>query len=210
MALYETSLIFRRLKKSAGKATFSQWRGMDILREKILENSSNTSAQQRQRLLFAVLMDWSGIFGEAAALGFPGRPRKQSPENAFAEANAGMATLDADGEVVVDYARIVCSEGMLKAPKVTATFNAEEGCLTFTHVAEVDGHRRYATDRLFVALLNKEEKEVTVHELNQRKDATPASVTLTDGWEVENLCIYAFYLRKDGRRASDTKYVEIG
>ncbi|WP_251619831.1 DUF6266 family protein [Odoribacter lunatus] len=209
MALYETSLIFRRLKKSAGKATFSKWRGMDVMKEKIVENESSTPAQQRQRRIFTELMDWCGIFGEAAALGFPTRARVQTPENAFAQANAGVVTMDEEGEVVVDYSRIVCSKGTLVAPEVTMTVGDEKESLTFLHVADENGYHKYATDCLYAVILEKERKEVQVHELNERKDATPVTVMLKEGWDTENLCVYVFYLRQDGKRASATRYVKI-
>ena len=209
MGKYKETSISQEVNRSVGGQTFYKWRGEMLVRMKIKSNSSSTPAQQRQRQLFAELLRWCGIFSGVAALGFPGRARKQSPENAWAQANAGIVTLDTEGEVMVDYSRIICSKGTLEAPEVTVTFNAEDGSLSFLHSVDEDGRGKYATDRLFVVLLDKMRKKVKVHELNRRKDTAPVTVMLKDGWDVENLCIYAFYLREDGRRASATTYVEI-
>lgn len=209
MAIYQSTAIARRVKKSVGEQTFCQMKGQNVVKMKIEENTSNTPAQQRQRRAFTELSDWGNIFGEAVELGFPSRQKQLSAQNAFMQANAGVVSVSEEGEVSVDYARIACSKGRLEVPKVTVTCTGEPPVLTFTHPAQKNGRCRKATDLLYAAVLEKELEEVAVFELNKRSDAEAVTAELDETWKKENLCVYVFVLSEKGDKASDTKYVEL-
>lgn len=210
MGRYKATAISRRLKKSVGEQTFYLLNGQNIVRMKNEENSSNTPAQALQRRLFTALGDLGWLFEDAAAIGFPARPRKHSPHNAFMKANAGVVKADEGGEVTVDYAAINCSNGRLELPKkLSVTLNSENNTLTFVHPAENFGRNRKGSDRLYAVLLEKELKETVLLELNHRSDSEPVVVTIDEEWQVENLCVYVFVLTEKGKRASMTKFIQI-
>ncbi len=208
MGKYKETAISREVINSVGGQTFCDWRGEKIVKMKITKNKSKTPAQVDQRTAFVRLVELAGMLGEAAALGFPKRPRKQDPEQALMHASPGVVTVDESGEVMVDYARIVCAKGPLLEPKVTLTAG-EDNTLTFTHPAQERGWRRESTDRLYAVLLEKELKEVQVVELNTRSEADPVTVTLEEGWKRENLCVYVFYRAAQGKKVSNSQYVEV-
>lgn len=208
MGKYKGTAISSEVENSVGEQTFCDWKGEKIVKMKITKNKSNMPAQANQRTVFVGLVSLASLFGEAAALGFPGRPRKQEPEHAFMHTNPGGGTVNETGEVSVDYARIVCAKGNLAAPKVTLTAG-EDGILTFTHPAQERGWRREGSDRLYAVLLEKELMEVQVVELNTRSEEEPVTVTLEEGWQAENLCVYVFFRAAKGKKVSDSKLVEV-
>lgn len=209
MGDYKETAISRQVYKSVGGQTFCEWRGKKVVKMKITSNSSKTPAQIAQRRAFAELADLSYLFGEAAELGFPKRPRVQTPQNAFMQANAGVVTVDETGEMTVDYPRITCSKGSLTVPAVTVTSDDETHSLTFEHPAQSNGWHRNVTDRLVAVVLEKVQKEVQVFELNNRSDAEPVTVQFDAAWSKENLCVYVFVLAENGKQASPTQYLNI-
>ena len=46
-------------------------------------------------------------------------------------------------------------------------------------------------------------------ELNRRGDSDPATFTLPEGWSKDELEVYVFMLSENGRKASDSKHLEL-
>lgn len=209
MAIYSNTAIARRLKKSAGEQTFCRLKGQNVVKMKIEENTSNTPAQQRQRRVFAMMSDLAYLFEEASAIGYPSRPIALTPVNAFMQANNEVVTVNDKDELIVDYEKIACSKGRLKIPETTVEANAENGTLTFTHVSQGNGFRRYASDRLYAVVLEKKLEETVLLELNKREESDPVVVQLDNGWSTADLCVYVFVLTEKGNKASDTEYLKV-
>ena len=119
---------------------------------------------------------------------------------------AGSLALFEEGTRLAAACTAMLDEAEQKVKLLTA---GEDGILTFTHPAQERGWRREGSDRLYAVLLEKELMEVQVVELNTRSEEEPVTVTLEEGWQAENLCVYVFFRAAKGKKVSDSKLVEV-
>lgn len=205
MGIYTPTSVSRETRKSIGFETYCKSRGIRVVKAKITTNTSNTEGQQRVRAAWPTYLRLATLFAEAAQIGFPQRSRALTVYNAFIRANKGAVSVDEDLQPTVDYEQVVCSEGSLKVPAVTATLN--EGTLSFVHEAEESGVLRDADDQLYAFVVNDARDDAKLYPLNTRGEGDAVQVPLPTGWSTENLAVYVFVLSADKRKASGTVYV---
>ena len=139
------------------------------------------------------------------------RHRKSSYHNAFMAENVNKDAVEVSEELeaTVNYQNIRCAKGKLKVPKdFSVTADAETHTLTFTHAAEEDGCQRYSTDRLYALVVETTEEDSELFELGTRAGSEPITVNLSESWDMGSLAIYVFALTADGKKASDSLYLE--
>lgn len=208
MATYDDTSASRNIKNSIGNITYCKFRDLNVLKGKVMKNQSNTLAQQMQRKRFPEYIEIAYLCSEASEVGFPGRPRRHSPDNAFVKANKGNVTVNEDLEVSVDYTKLVCSAGMLKEPRVTATVDPETGTLTFTmKETALYGKRCAKTDLVYALIIEKAQHESIFSKLGTREGTTQATVSIPGEWARDELEVYVFVTSANGRQASKTVYV---
>lgn len=209
MAIFE-STAFTRLRKSFGNLTTCFSRGQNIVRNKVTQvRNPRTPKQLHQRKIWSVLATLCEPFAEAIYLGFPERPVKETPNNAFMKANAEAIEVDEQLEATINYEKLVCSRGSISTANVTATLNAGEKQLTFTHEPQTYGKRAEADDQLYAAVYEKDRQQLLLCKLGTRSSTTPATVSLPDRWNPAALEVYTFVVTANGQRASATEYLTV-
>lgn len=183
-----------------------------MVKQKVGANTSNTPAQQRQRLRWAKMADLEALFEEASVIGFPGRPKACTPNNIFRQLNTNSEVVEVSDalEVTVNYPRICCAKGRLKLPaSVAVSREGGDNSLAFSIGAEENGTRRQVTDVIHVLVVETVLEEALLAELGSRGDGGIKTVELQEGWSMDNLAIYLFVVSADGKRASVSKYLEL-
>lgn len=196
------------LRKSMGGVTYSECKGQSILRSRITRNTSSTPLQQRQRKRWPEYSNLADACWDALEIGFPGRPRKQSPYNAFVKANKDAVTVDEQLNVSIAYEKVVCSQGKVSTPDVHVTLDLEQSSLRFTpQSSTLYGRRSAGDDKLYALVVEKSLQQGFLSTLGTRQESTPTGVPLPPEWDAEELAIYVFATSTNGRKASKSKYV---
>lgn len=210
-AIFESTPITENVRKSISNQTFYTMRGLNIARKKNGKNSSKTQAQMVQRTRWTKVLDLEALFEPASQIGFPRRKTTETYHNAFmsANTNAEAVSVSEDLEVTVNYPEILCAQGRLKLPRsLSVSADAETRTLTFTHAAEGNGCRRYANDQLYALVVETTLEDSELYELGTRSESEPVAVTLPEDWDMDSLAIYVFATTADGKKASNSKYLE--
>lgn len=199
-----------RITQSMADNTYVRSKGKNILKTKIEENSSNTAKQQKQRLKMKTVVQLCKAFNAAAHMGFPERPIDFTSWNAFTRANLPAVTVSDNLEVSIDYEKLRVSQGSLEVMEdVEVVKNAEEHSLTFTHSGESYGYGMNADDLLHAVVFEQTKRHSRVFKLNEREDELPMSIHIPTTWDMEQLSVYVFVLSANGRKASDSEWMEV-
>ena len=217
MAEYQGSAVARDLRNSVGDQTFCRWRQKRIVKQKAQTSPKNTAAQLRQQARWSKAAELETVFAEASAIGFPGRKKVLTPANAFMKANVNESAIGVTGEtkegmqVTVNYENIVCATGKIRLPdSVSVVYDEEANALSFTVVAEGKGAQRLESDRLYALVVETAKMDSVLSEVCERGEGGMATVTLKAGWAKENLKVYVFMVAADGKKASDSRFMELG
>ena len=210
------------MRKSVGDQTFCQFRGENVCKQKIETNESNTLEQQRQRARWKKGQDLTVLFGASTEIGYPGRPRTYSPDNAFRHENVNDRVIDvveAGGTsggkvqwtVTVNYSEILCAKGPLRLPReISLALSEESDAVLFTVGVEQRGPQRNEDDVLYAMLVETVIEDSLLSEICTRGEGGMASVELPSGWDAVNLAVYLFVVSADGKKASNSRYTTVG
>ena len=122
MAIYR-SAIFNELRKKLANTVMYKLESQGIMRSapgKI--KNPRTPEQLTQRAKISLLGDLGRRFAPIIKEGFRERPKMNSVFNAFVSANVPFVTVDDEYQASVDFTEILCSNGGLDLPDVTAAF----------------------------------------------------------------------------------------
>lgn len=212
MAIFK-STAFSSIRKSFGNLTTYRSKGQNIVKEKMTEiKNPRTLKQCKQRTHFPTLVDLADVFTQAIALGLVSRPVILTAENYFAQLNKKSVTVDDKLEVTIDYSAIQISKGKRAMPEeITATLDSEKGELTVELVAEEFVSHAADDDEFYCFVLEKMRKKAKLFKLGQRSSLTPTPLVLPGKWDfsADNLAIYVFCVSQDGKRASNSVYLQV-
>lgn len=203
------SSVVRHVRNSIGDETFSVLHGKQVIRKKIVKNTSKTLEQQKQRLRWKSVIGLDAVFEPASAIGFPTRDRGLSHNNAFVSENANEQVVEVTDELVatLNYENILCAKGRLRVPRqVTVTLDAESRTLSFTVTAEDRGTQRNEDDVLYALVVETVQADSELVEVCVRSEGGTASLELPSDWDAESLAVYLFVVSADGKRASNSRY----
>lgn len=116
------------------------------------ENRKFTKGQLLQQAKFGILNTVGSVMEEAVEIGFPQRKRKQSGSNIFVRVNSDACDVTEDGQVSVDYKRVLCAHGGLTPPLVTVS--RTESSLSFECQAMTEGKKAAPDDRIMGVMLD--------------------------------------------------------
>lgn len=208
MAIRNKNSVNEVLSKSIGGVTYYQCNGQSILRSKIMRNTSKTPLQQRQRKRWPEYSNLADACWDALEIGFPGRPRKQSPYNAFVKANKDAVSVNEQLEVTIDYEKAVCAQGKVTVPTVTATLDKESRTLQLTPQSlSFYSRRSLGSDKVYAQLVEKSKQEGFLVELGTREEGNPTEITLPTEWEPDEVAVYVFATTANGRKASKSRFI---
>lgn len=198
-----------QMRHSMANFVTTVYRGQNVIRAKVfMPKNVNSIAQQKQRASFKLVVDTYEALGGVPDIGFPKRPVTFSPFNAFMEANLPGAVNKTGTVPVIDYSRLLVSEGSL--PKVITT-DAVAGAagITISYKTSTLSPKVSETDQVVAFALLKTGELVIARKV--RGSAALATILIpypgisTD--DVEGC--YLFALKEDGSNASDSTYVVV-
>lgn len=197
-------------KCSVGNVVYYVKNGINYARSKSKSPYvSNTPAQQVQRGKFGDITQLASMMQGIIEVGFPQRKKSWSPANAFCNLNKNSYTVTASGQQIVDFDLLQCSKGSLFIPDVTATLDKESRSIEMTAEAMPDESNCNSEDEVYVGLVDTENKFCQLINICKRGEGGRQTVVLSKYWNITSIVAYAFAMSMDGRKASNTLFVEL-
>lgn len=198
------------ISKSIADNTYCRTRGQNVVKTKIVKNTSNTLEQQIQRQRVKTMTELCKAFDEAIHTGFPKCKKGLTEWNVFSSINMDTIQVDDKLAVTIDYERIQVSNGNRRVvEELTVVPDAENHTLTFTHGKEDYGYGAAPTDMLYAVILEKKKMRSKVFPLNARDDDSAVTITLPSGWDMASLEGYVFVLTENKKAASNSIHFPI-
>ncbi|WP_251619738.1 DUF6266 family protein [Odoribacter lunatus] len=209
MAIFR-STIFDNVRQKLANTVMYRLNSQGIMRSnpgKI--RNPKTPEQLAQRAKMSLLSDLSRRMAPVIKVGFKPLATKQSVYNAFVQTNDSLVAVDEDFNATLAPEQMLCSQGVLREPEVSVTWDSEAEEVVLTHAAEEVTGLSAKDDNVYVGLFEKERRESILAELGERKNDMTKQVKLPKRWSKENLCIYAFAVSKSKRNASSSYCIEL-
>ena len=196
-----------QMSGSMGNFVTTRLGDKNIIRAKAFEpRDAKTEAQLKQRDGFKLIVDLFPALGSIPTEGFVQRPANASVYTAFIADNIPEA-IDKSGEtVVIDYKKLVVSDGSLSKVIVTETTLDETG-ITVRYLPSLKNELNKPTDEI-VALALLASRELWVERKPRGSELTDSVlIPVTNVTATDILGIYVFAKRADGSKSSKTVYV---
>lgn len=174
--------------------------------------ASNEESAVARRLQFGAIGKLARAMKYVTIVGFPGRPKRETATNAFVRLNYNCCTVDdvATEAVTIDYPGLVFADGVLEAPRVTASFEEAGHSLSFSVTA---ASRTYGgcmpTDKVYTVVVDEERNRAVLEELGTRGEGGIKTVDLDDTWKKEKLHVYVFCTDEKGKEASPSLHLTL-
>lgn len=196
-----------KMSGTVGNFVATTYRGQNVIRSKAFNpKDANSDAQQKHRSTFKLMSDEYTSLASIISIGFPSRPKNQSPYNAFMAANMPDA-VDTSGETpAVDYSKMVLSKGSLPKVNVTSVEAGEEGVTI--HYQPRTSYPEATADDVVTAVLKTTEGEVfTVTKPRGSAETDSVLLPLPNATSENVLYIYLIVVSANKQKASQTAYV---
>jgi hypothetical protein len=194
---------------SMGNFTNTVYRGLNVVKAKaFMPKNANTIAQQKQRASFKLIVDAYEALGGITDIGFPKRSFLISPFNAFVEANLPYAVDNSGAVPLIDYTKLVVSDGSLPKVVVPSAVAGATG-ITLSYKTSSTTPKVKATDEVVAfALLNTGE---LIIERQVRGASAIATILLpyADIQAADVECCFLFVVKEDGSNVSKSTYVVV-
>jgi len=181
----------------------------NIVRAKAFEpRDAKSEAQVKQREGFKMIGELYPALGSIPAEGFVQRPANTSVYVAFMAANMPEA-IDKSGETsVIDYSKLIVSDGSLSKVIVTEATLDETG-ITVRYLPSLKNELNKPTDEI-VTLALLASGELWVERQPRGNELTDSIlIPVTNVTATDVLGVYVFAKRADGSKSSKTAYVQI-
>jgi len=192
-----------------GNFVTSTYRGQNVVRSKAFNpKDANSEAQQKQRNMFKMMSDEYRSLTQLITVGFPARPKNQSPYNAFMAENLSNA-VDSSGEFpVIDYSKLVLSKGSLTKVNVLSKAVSEQGVTI--HYLTLGGNEGVAADDVVIAVMKTASGAVFSASKPRGNAETDFLLLPAAGIVPEDVFfIYLLVLSADKTKASQSVYVSV-
>ena len=197
------------MRKSMANVTMYTLNGMNIVRSKPFKVKDAKSKKQlimRARMtLFAALYH---RLHPIIALGFPERDIRHTPQNRFVSVNFKTAFVTTDTLPVISYPLMLVAKGSL--PPVTITeATTDAGGITLKYNAGVLTPDVTANDEILACALLKTAELLMTRQFIGYEPIGTIQLKWPDLQAEEVSCCYVFVRSSDGKKASDSVWVEV-
>ena len=197
------------MKNSMGNFTVYSYHGMNIVRSKAFTiKDAKSEKQLAMRARMTVLASTYRALSRTIRLGFPECCEEKSPQNMFVSVNFRTAFRKTPAGEVISYPRMLISQGSLQGITVLEAGIVDDG-LTVRYETDLLSDDLSPNDELIAcALLTTGELLIT---RQIRGYETVGTILLEyPGLHSGNItCCYVFARSWDGKKASDSVYVEV-
>jgi len=197
------------MKKSMGNFTTYSYHGMNIVRLKPFHpKDPKTEKQLNMRARMSGIAEMYRKFRGIIALGFPERDERKSPQNMFVSANFRTAFVMEDTMPVISYPLMLLAKGSL--PRVTipeATTDA--GGITIHYDAGALYPDVTSTDEIIACALLTTGELLIARQFIGMEPIGTIQLKYPSLQAEQVACCYVFVRSQDGKKASDSVYVEV-
>lgn len=208
MAKVQNTLI-GRASGSVGGATFTTWKGINVLKSKP-ESVANpkTIGQRSQRSRLTIIVAVYRLISGLISVGFKSRAIGKSAYNAFVSQNIVNATnVDSQGVATIDYPELSLAKGTIGANPITSLTidsGSSAGTVEFSSANPVGGA---GTDIANVAIYNETQNAWTILDSGfTRSDAQSEPVMSPLPQSGDVMHAYLFFKSADTNDVSDSVY----
>jgi hypothetical protein len=201
--------LFTSLRKSFANVTAYTLNGQNIIRAKAFNpKNPKTVAQKAHRDSFKLIANIFQMFGQYTEFGFVERKSNLTAYNVFMAANLPNAIDKTGAEPVVDYSKLLIAKGSLPCVEVT-NCELNNNVITVNYLTKNGLPKTSTTDEIVLLVVLKNGAIYVARQI--RGEGISSSIELTSRHinKIEILCAYVFTLSTDGKKASNSVYVEI-
>jgi len=204
--------LFTSLRKSFANVTTYSLNGQNIIRAKaFLPKNPKTVAQNMHRASFKLISLTYQSFGGYADPGFVERKRTLSAYNAFMATNLTKAIDKTGAEPVVDYSKLLISKGSLPPVKVVGKAEMNENnTITANFETNIGLPKIAANDEIILLILAQSGVIYSARQARGTKKEDSIFLVYRNLNVNDIKCCYIMTLSADGKKASNSVYVEIG
>lgn len=204
------NVLIGRASGSVGNATFSTWKGINVLKAKAESVAQpNTPAQQGQKNRMTLIVSVYRLIAAVILFGYKEQAIKKSEYNAFVSDNI-MDAIDLDGSQVatMDYPNLSVSKGTIGDTAITSIASEVGSDLIVMNfdssLIPVGGN---ANDTVFGVIYNETTGDWAYTTNNDIRGNGEAAVVFANGITVSDSChCYLFFYGADGGASSDSVY----
>ncbi|MEI7502773.1 MAG: DUF6266 family protein [Paludibacter sp.] len=202
--------LFTSLRKSFANVTAYTLNGQNIIRAKAFNpKNPKTVAQTMQRTGFKLISQAYQSFGQYTELGFVERKGNFTAYNAFFAANLQNAIDKTGAEPVIDYSKLLISKGSLPPVSVSDCV-LNDNVITLNYLTKNRLPKVSTTDEIVLLAILKSGAIYVARQVRGNEFSDSIELTDRNLNQIDLICCYIFALSADGKRASNSVYVEIG
>lgn len=211
LTIVQNTLIGRS-KQSIGNATFTTWKGKNVLKSKpITVENPRTDGQVTQRLRMSAIVGLYRQISGAIQLGFKEQAVGKSEYNAFVSENIINGTsVTLPSTVTIVWSQILVAMGTIASTIMSAVVaDKSSGNTTFTWSSAVLQPGQSLTDKLNVVIYNVTQNYFNIGiDIGDRADNTAllGDLVMNTG---DTLEVYYFFTKADGSKSSDSEHIQV-
>jgi hypothetical protein len=197
------------MRKSMGNFTTMSYNGRNIIRSKAFNvKRKKTAAQQRQILKMTLLAGVYRSFGGNTDRGFVENNKGNSPYNMFISANFNSA-FEVSGEVpVISYPLLLVSKGTLPKVRVLGGVEESDG-IRVSYASNSSLPYVSESDQIIAFARTKEGDLCQTIQIRGTEETRSILIPLHGVPVADIVCCYVLALSADGKKASNSVYVEL-
>jgi len=197
------------MRKSMGNFTMYSYHGMNIVRSKAFQPKDPKSEKQlNMRSRMSRIAEMYQTFSSIIGLGFPEREERQSAQNMFVSANFKTAFVQEDNTPVISYPLMLLAKGTLPPVTITEVTTGAEG-LTLNYDALALLPDVTATDEIIACALLITGELLMARQFIGHEPTGTIRLNYPALQAEEVVCCYVFVRSGDGKKASESGYVEV-
>jgi hypothetical protein len=210
MAVVSNPLI-GKTRQSMGNATFSSWKGINVLKEKPQSVANPRSdGQLQQRSAFKQLVEAFRRQPSAIRAGFKSLAIRKSEFNAFMAANLDQAFNRATpGVALLIPANLVTSKGTIAGTSPTSVVpDRSNNTIAANWSSAVLQPGQSVTDKAMISCYNATKNEFTGEVTNVSRSANTATIPMPAGWQAGDIVtVYLAFTNGLSGESSDSAAV---
>ena len=203
------SNLFNAISGSVGNVTVASYRGKTIARGKIFTRKETHSPElQHARACFRAVTQLAPVYRQAIQAGRPWATWAEA-RNAFIGSNLKNPPFKEEaGQLVLQPEQLLCVQGELVPPALTAEWHPGEGTLTARWERQALSPVARDEDDIYIVAVDLACKRSKSFHIGRRGEPGEVAVLLPgEPWDVPSVLFYAFAVSPERRKCSNSVFV---